>query len=103
VKLEFTHAALDDLRSIRAYTLDRWGAIQEQEYLDRLWNKFQQLMEDPSPFRFRQDLFPDCQVAAEGKHVILFRAQKRGLQIVRVLHGAMDFKRHVPLGFRPGS
>lgn len=102
MKLEFTHAAMDDLRSIRAYTLDRWGPIQEQECLDRLWNKFEHILENASKFRFRPDLFSGCQIAAEGKHVILFRIRHGVLQIVRVLHGAMDFKRHIPPGARPG-
>ncbi len=96
MKLELTRAALDDLRSIRAYTLDRWGSIQEQHYLDQLWHKFEDIMEDSSRFRFRHDLFPECQIVAEGKHVILFRVRKGILQVVRVLHSAMDFKRHLP-------
>lgn len=102
MKFELTHAALDDLRSIRAYTLEHWGPVQEQLYLDQIWKKFEAIITDPSKFRFRRDLFPGCQVAAEGKHVILFRVHRSTLQVVRVLHGAMDFKRHVPPGTRPG-
>lgn len=96
MNLELTHAALGDLRSIRAYTLDQWGPAQEQQYLDQIWKKFESLLTDSSKFRFRQDLFPGCQIAAEGKHVILFRVHRSTLQIVRVLHGAMDFKRDIP-------
>ena len=92
MKLDITPAALDDLRSIRAYTLDRWGAAQEQLYLDQLWRRFEDIMEDSRRFRFRHDLFPDCQIGAEGRHVILFRVRKDILQVVRVLHSAMDFK-----------
>ena len=102
MKLELTLAALDDLRSIRAYTLEHWGSVQEQLYLDQIWKKFEAIIRDPSQFRFRRDLFPGCQIAAEGKHVILFRVHRSTLQVVRVLHGAMDFKRHVPPGTRPG-
>ncbi len=94
--LELTHAALDDLRSIRAYTLERWGSNQEQVYLDKLYRTFEWIRKDSSPFRFRHDLFPNCQIAGEGKHVILFRLKADTLQIVRVLHRAMDFKRHFP-------
>ena len=98
MKLEITPAALEDLRSIRAYTLDRWGAVQEQRYPDQLWRRFEDIMEDSSRFRFRHDLFPDCQIAAEGRHVILFRVSKDTLQAVRVLHSAMDYNRHVQGG-----
>ncbi|MBC7368552.1 MAG: type II toxin-antitoxin system RelE/ParE family toxin [Undibacterium sp.] len=96
MKLELTPAALADLRSVRAYTLERWGPTQETAYLDRMWEKFETLLADSTRYRFRPDLFPGCQVASEGKHVILSRVDKSTLQVVRILHGAMDFKRHVP-------
>jgi toxin ParE1/3/4 len=92
MNLELTPAALDDLRSIRVYTLERWGPAQEQLYLDHLWRRFELIMEDSRRFRFRPDLFPGCQIAAEGRHVILFRVSKDVLQVVRVLNSAMDFK-----------
>lgn len=95
MKLDLTEAAIEDLRSIRAYTLQQWGEHQEQAYIDRLWNRFGELLEDSSSCRFRNDLFPGCQIAAEGKHVILFRIRGDVLQVVRVLHSAMDFKRHL--------
>ena len=95
MNLELTPAALADLRSIRTYTLEHWGSAQETAYLERMWEKFESILADAAPYRFRPDLFPGCQVASEGKHVILFRVNKSTLQIVRVLHGAMDFKRHL--------
>lgn len=95
MKLEITPAALADLRSIRAYTLERWGAAQEAAYLDRMWGKFEAILANPSVYHARPDLFPGCQLAVEGKHVILFRVNKSTLQVVRILHGAMDFPRHL--------
>jgi toxin ParE1/3/4 len=96
MKLRLTEAALADLRSIRAYTLETWGSDQEQRYLDRIWSRFEDLRQNPERYRLRPDLFPGCRIAAEGKHVILFRAHDGQLEIARVLHAAMDFKRHVP-------
>ena len=94
--LDFTEAALSDLQSIRNYTLETWGAEQEQLYLDSLWDKFEEIPGDPGRWRHRDDLFPGCQIAAQGKHVILFRIQGKTLQVVRILHSAMDFSRHIP-------
>src|SRR5438552_1851434 len=71
--LEFTPAAISDLQSIRAYTLEQWGAEQEQIYLDSPWSKFEEILADPGRSRVRNDLFPGCQIAAQGRHVILFR------------------------------
>lgn len=96
MKMIFTHAALEDLRSIRAYTLETWGREQEERYLNRIWTKFDSIRLDPFRYRLRPDLFPGCRIAAEGKHVILFRADGDLLEIVRVLHALMDFKRHLP-------
>ncbi len=95
--LEFTDAAVADLQSIRDYTLEKWGQRQEQIYLDAMWDTFEEIVADPDPdrWRSRDDLFPGCQSAAQGKHVILFRVRSRTLQIVRILHSAMDFKRHI--------
>lgn len=94
--LEFTDAAISDLQSIRNYTLEVWGEEQEEAYLGALWEKFEEIISDPGRWRFRNDLFPDCQIAAQGKHVILFRIRAKVLQVVRILHGAMDFPRHIP-------
>ena len=92
MSLEITRAALEDLRSIRAYTLETWGSVQEEAYLEGMWRKFGELQANPGMHRFRNDLFSGCQLAAEGKHVILFKVAEESLQIVRVLHSAMDFK-----------
>jgi toxin ParE1/3/4 len=94
--LEFTPAALSDLRSIREYTLEKWGPRQEQKYLESLWAKFESILANPEKWRGRDDLFPGCQIASEGRHVILFRLQARTLQIVRILHSSMDFEQHIP-------
>ena len=96
MKLILTEAALEDLRSIRAYTLENWGAEQEERYLRQIWSRIESLRADPFRHRLRAELFPGCRIAAEGRHVILFRAGDQALEIVRVLHSAMDFKRHLP-------
>ena len=72
MNLEFTKAAVGDLKSIRQYTLETWGGEQEEVYLNDLWKKFEDILDDPSRWRFRNDLFPGCQVASQGRHVILF-------------------------------
>lgn len=94
--ITFTQAAIADLQSTRNYTLEAWGADQEQRYLDALWAKFEEILCGPERWRHRDDLFPGCQVAAQGRHVILFRIRGTVLQIVRSLHSAMDYPRHIP-------
>jgi len=95
MKLELTAAAVSDLQSIRSYTLRQWGAAQEQLHLDGLWEKFQEILVHPEGYRRREDLFPGCRLAAQGKHVVLFRTQGELLQIVRILHSAMDYPKQL--------
>ncbi len=95
MRLELTDAAVSDLKSIREYTLETWGEEQEDRYLEAMWNRFETILSNPQQFRFRRDLFPDCQLASQGKHVILFRIKDDALQIVRVLHSAMDFRKQL--------
>ena len=96
MELVLTDAALSDLKSIRAYTLEHWGEEQEEKYLSDLWDRFEVIQASPDGCRSRDDLFPGCQLATQGKHVILFRIDDNILQVVRVLHSAMDFQRHLP-------
>ncbi|NLT71255.1 MAG: type II toxin-antitoxin system RelE/ParE family toxin [Verrucomicrobiaceae bacterium] len=93
--LELTEAALGDLRKIREYTFSQWGEAQEQTYLDGIWDKFEELIADPERWRSREDLFPGCRMAIHHKHLILFRVDGAKLQVIRVLHGAMDLKRRL--------
>ena len=94
--LEFTTAAIADLQSIRNYTFQTWGPAQEKIYLDALWTRFEQILGQPEKFRGRPDLFPGCQIAAQGRHIILFRIHHSTLQIVRILHSSIDLPRHLP-------
>ena len=103
MKLELTEAAVSDLQSIRDYTFETWGEEQEEAYLDGLWEKFEAILSDPDHCRFRHDLFPNCRIAAQGKHVIFLRIRDRTLQVVRILHSAMDFPRHIPKDLREGD
>ncbi|MEP2776582.1 MAG: type II toxin-antitoxin system RelE/ParE family toxin [Luteolibacter sp.] len=96
MKLTLTEAALNDLRSIRAYILETWGEEQKKIYLRKIWNRLQTLREDPSRYRPREELFPGCRIASEGRHVILFQCEDNVMTVVRVLHSRMDFKQHIP-------
>jgi len=57
-----------------------------------MWARFDAIRLDPQRYRQRADLFPGCRIAAEGKHVILFKFGPDSPEIIRVLHAAMDFK-----------
>ncbi len=88
------HAAIADLESIDDYTLRAWDAHQADRYLAMLWATFERIATDPARWRRRPELHPDCRVCLAGRHAILFRVKNGRVEIARVLHDAMDFKRH---------
>ncbi|MDB0056723.1 type II toxin-antitoxin system RelE/ParE family toxin [Akkermansiaceae bacterium] len=96
--LDFTDHAAADLQEVSEYTLATWGEEQEERYLKDLYRKFSEILNDPARWRFREELFPRCQVAAEGRHLVLFRIDHEVLLIVRILHSSMDLGRHIPDG-----
>ena len=65
-----------------------------------LYQKFAEILEFPVRWRFREDLFPSCQVAAEGRHLILFQINNDILLIVRILHDSMDLVRKISSEFK---
>ena len=95
MKLVLTEAALTDLQSISAFTLEKWGAEQETRYIQQMWRRMDFIRTTPNIGRLREDLFPGCRLVAEGRHVILFRSRLESVEIIRVLHSAMDFRRHL--------
>ena len=95
MKFILSLSAIRDLQSISAYTLQNWGAEQEDIYLKGLWKKLAAIQFDPSSFRLREDLVKGCRSARHEKHVIFFAVHGQTLQIIRILHVAMDFSSHL--------
>jgi len=87
-------AALEDLESIDDYTVRTWDADQADRYLTMLWATFESIAANPTRWRLRPELHPDCRICLADRHAILFRIKDDRIEIARVLHDAMDFPRH---------
>ena len=87
-------AAIEDLESIDDYTLRTWDAEQADRYLAMLWAAFERIADNPTRWRLRPELHPDCRICLAGRHAILFRVRNDRVEIARVLHDSMDFPRH---------
>lgn len=103
MNLIFSPSAIGDLREISDYTLQTWGAEQEDRYLKGLWGKLAEIQSSPESCRLREDLAKGCRSARHGKHVIFFSIKGETLQVIRILHGAMDFNRHLTDEDLPGK
>jgi toxin ParE1/3/4 len=83
-----------DLADIADYTTDVWGAKQAEHYLDNLVECFLRIARRPNLGRPSDAVHPGFRRIEQGKHVIFYKAGKRGVFIGRILHQAMLPARH---------
>jgi toxin ParE1/3/4 len=106
-KVRLADAAKADLRGIVNWTAEHFGDVQAKTYSGMISSAFRALKAGPSTVgvRFRDDLgdgvfiLPIARSGKRGRHLIVFRiAPGRNtdtLQILRILHDAMDLPRYV--------
>jgi len=87
--------ALDDLREIAAFTVQRWGKLQKDRYLRFLDAGFHLIGANPSIGKACDDLAPGYRSLPRGRHMIFYRQVAAAVEIVRVLHREMDPERHL--------
>lgn len=83
-----------DLRDISRYTDKKWGRQQRFSYIKQLQDRFSYLANKPEMGRKRDEIIGSPYSYHEGRHVIFYRITGEGVEILRVLHDAMDFPRH---------
>ena len=102
MNLILSPSAIRDLQDISNYNLRTWGEEQEDRYLKGLWSKLAEIQSSPKSCRLRNDLAKGCCSTRHEKHVIFFSVKGQTLQVIRILHGAMDFNRHLVDEASPG-
>lgn len=88
--------ATEDLMEIWEYTAGRWDEARADLYIDAITIRFAWLTRNTGLWQKRPDLGEGLHSYPERSHVIIFRETNRGMEIVRVLHGRMDLRRHTP-------
>ena len=84
-----------DLKDIWHYTVQQWGAAQADQYLYDLDREIQGLLKFPelgTPYDPIRAGYRRLQVK---RHLVFYRRNGQRLEIVRVLHDAMDVKSHL--------
>lgn len=94
LKIIVSPKARKDLISIATYTDKQWGQKQRKKYLAQLKTRIQKLAKNPTLGRQHHELPESPYGYNEGRHVIFYRPTANGIEIIRVLHGAMDFIQH---------
>lgn len=78
--------ASDDLLDIYLFGIRQFGIRQADLYLDSLENCFQLLAENPRMGRRAERVAPGLRRHEHKSHVIFYREQAAGVEIVAVLH-----------------
>lgn len=92
----YAPAARDDLETIWAYSVERWGAAQAASYLRQLTTACDEVAAGTRPCRSVDDIRPGYWTFRAGAHVVFARwAEDGALDVIRILHQRMDVTRHL--------
>ena len=84
-----------DLGDIYAYTLQSWGRVQADTYLDKIELAFNQLLDNPKIGRERPDIKDGYRCLNIEKHILFYKIAKTEIHILGVLHSRMDIANHL--------
>lgn len=86
-----TQAALEDLKTIAAYTQQKWGKSQRRVYAQQFDNAFHLLADNQETGITCDYVRNGYRKFPNGSHVIFYRSVADDeIQIVRILHKRMD-------------
>lgn len=86
-----TKAATDDLEEIWLYIAED-STRNADRMLDSIYKKLTLLVEFPKMGALREEFGADVRVSPVPPFVIFYRADDRGIEVVRVLHGSRDLE-----------
>lgn len=84
-----------DLSEIWDYTARRWGAGQAETYVRQLQRHIETVAAQPTMGRACPEVRAGYHRYPSGAHVLFYRLIDGGIDVIRVLHGRMDFTRHL--------
>ena len=87
--------ARSDIDAIWDYTVQTWGVQQARSYIAGLRDVCTQLADNPELGKCRDELHKGLRVYPSGKHVVFYITMDKGIDVVRILHGSMDTRRHL--------
>jgi toxin ParE1/3/4 len=93
-RIQTTAHAEEDIWGIAQWIArDREALPAAIKWLEDLDSKFETLADIPGVGTDRSDLMPGVRSYPFGNYLIFFKPIRDGVQIVRVLHGARDYRR----------
>ena len=95
IQIRIRPRARQDLKAIWGYTLERWGEPQADLYLHQLDAGIRSLIDFPAIGESCEHIRAGYRKLQVNRHLILYRSGEQHIEIVRVLHQAMDVARHL--------
>ena len=93
--IDFSPAAEADLDGIWEYSAKKWGSDQADSYVDDIRDACLDLASGRKPGKKIDDIRKGYQKYPVGQHFVFFRDSGRGIEVIRILHKAMDAERHL--------
>jgi toxin ParE1/3/4 len=105
--IDLSREAEVDFTNILVWSAKTFGTRQAEAYKDRLLALFTALSEDPFQIasNARDEIGHGLRTLhmgarrINGRHLILYRVLGTKIQILRILHDAMELSRHLPTDF----
>jgi toxin ParE1/3/4 len=87
--------ARTDLDQVWSYSVKNWGDERAELYLRELQKALEMLAAHPRLGRACDDIRPGYFKMPVGSHVVFYKLGQARIDVVRILHGRMDFDRHL--------
>ena len=84
-----------DLDDIAAYTEHKWGLARRNAYLSSLIETLEHLRISPALGRNRDGIRPGLHSFPSGRHITFYRHSDENLEVIRILHQAMEKENHL--------
>lgn len=95
MKLRWSSKAQSDLDDIRDHTRRQWGSPQAAIYLRIIRAAIRTASSGPLQAATADHYRAGHRKIVAGAHVVFFRIKEESIEIVRILHGAMDIDSHL--------
>ena len=87
--------ARSDLDAIWDYTASNWNIEQAEIYLRHIKRSIEAIADNLRLGRACDEIRAGYRKHPAGSHVLFYRLNDAGVDIVRILHGRMDFSGHL--------
>ncbi|MGA9582826.1 MAG: type II toxin-antitoxin system RelE/ParE family toxin [Allosphingosinicella sp.] len=95
MRLELSRKAQADLDDIRDYSVAEFGVERAVAYLDAVESAFRRIVDFPEIGSVHPAVRPPTRSLGCRQHRIFYEAAGETILIIRILHKAMDERRHL--------